>query len=505
MINRIPDYLKLFIDEEPENVRDDFSIPQVAKFCEIFPEVTGLKLDVSEVRADGQLSFPWSSHRESSFKVAIEPTPRSKASSLADTRAFEDAFASLLNLVGETNHQLRQREAELAAAIPVVSVEADGEHLSERLQNVISGAAEIVGCTSAGLYMLDEATTSLKLRSSVGLSPQSLLKPARLLEDANADIEALAGHAVVIEDTESRLHWHAPEPCRAAMCVPISTATTILGTLWMFRNRAVDFSVNEQNIVEIAAGRIAADLERAILTEEVRALRSSATTPQVRTAVDSIDFPKTVQAPDPIVDGWELSSGFTSNSPLDFCNWYQAKSERLHVGVGTSQSSTPIHSSLEFKATHAAHTAHDPKLKHLVRLTNDSLWQSSGEGSEAMLFHAILDPTSGRIEYTGVGDLQAYILRPHCWEPLRFTNGRLGIDEVCEPEIHRQMLLPGDILFTTSLPENVGPINSVAEKLLRHMHLPIDDLKEHAIAELTKLADRKQDVAVLLAKRNDSA
>ena len=97
----------------------------------------------------------------------------------------------------------------------------------------------------------------------------------RPLEDAVADVEALAGHAVVIENTELRSHWRVPHACQAAMCVPVATATTILGTLWMFRKFAADFSLEEQNLAEITAGRLASDLDRAVLTQEVRALRQS--------------------------------------------------------------------------------------------------------------------------------------------------------------------------------------------------------------------------------------
>ena len=89
-------------------------------------------------------------------------------------------------------------------------------------------------CFGGGLYLLDEATTNLKLRAQFGLEETAFLMPARRLETAIADIEALAGHAVVIDDTELLSHWSVPVPCGAAICVPVSSPTTILGTLWLF-------------------------------------------------------------------------------------------------------------------------------------------------------------------------------------------------------------------------------------------------------------------------------
>lgn len=511
MINRIPDYLKLFIDEEPESVEEKFSIPQVARFCNVFDEVTGLKLDVVETRADDQLSFPWSAPHRSSYKISLEPTSRNKIGSPEDAREFEDAFASLLNLLVETRGQLRQREAELAAAVPVVSVEEDGQHLAERLHHVLRGAAELLHCSAAGLYMLDEATTSLKLRSSFGLSDQALLQPPRPLEDAVADIEALAGHAVVIEDVKNRTHWRVPYPCRAAMCVPISSSTTILGTLWLYRDVAKDFTPNEQNLAEITSGRIAADLERAVLTQEVRSLRK-----KIGTAPSNESSPSNLNSSEadwvagriarlaPAVDGWDVSSDVTNPKQcLDFCHWHEATQDRLHMAVGTVHGTTNKQlSSVACQSAHAAHTLHDPKLRELFDRTNQTLWTSSIEGEEASLFHAILDPSCGRIEYAILGDVNAYILRPHAWEPLLASRGRLGVDFDCSVQVHRQMLMPGDVLLAVSAARRDGLANAVAEQLLRNTHLPADQLTNLAIDQLRTLSE-DQSLAVLVAKRDE--
>ena len=64
--------------------------------------------------------------------------------------------------------------------------------------------------------------------------------------------------------------WHVPEPCGAAVCVPISTPTMILGTLWFYADDARDFDDHETNLAEIVAGRIATELERDMLIREGR-------------------------------------------------------------------------------------------------------------------------------------------------------------------------------------------------------------------------------------------
>ena len=54
----------------------------------------------------------------------------------------------------------------------------------------------------------------------------------------------------------------------AAVCVPVSTSTTILGTLWIFSTAKRDFTPQQTNIIEMVAGRVASDLERAMLVRQ---------------------------------------------------------------------------------------------------------------------------------------------------------------------------------------------------------------------------------------------
>ena len=144
-------------------------------------------------------------------------------------------------------------------------------HLATRLEAVLRSGAEAIGCHAAALYLLDEATSKLKLRSCWGLPLDRLTAPARPLQGAVADLEALLGHAVVLEDTRLLRHWNVPEDFPAAACVPVSTPTTILGTLWVFSSEKRDLNDHQTNILEVVAGRVAADLEREMLWNEAMA------------------------------------------------------------------------------------------------------------------------------------------------------------------------------------------------------------------------------------------
>lgn len=534
--NRIPDYLKLFI-EDLDEARATKPLPEFERLWSIFPEVTGLRLNISEQEADNQLTFPWSGSNAFSYKVTIEPTKRAKLYSLTAAKEMEEALGQLLNALAETRGQLKRREAEMAAAIPVVSVEADGVHLAERLEAILRGTAEMLHCYGAGLYMLDENTTSLKLRAHHGLGDHAMLKPSRPLEDAMADVEALSGNAVVIEDVKPS-HWTVPEESLSAMCVPIASATTILGTLWMYSDTIRDFTPTEQNLAEITAGRLASDLERAVLTQEVRELR------EVKRKTDGADFhdsgPTTgadqnpmigdssmgLALPDsseawsegrlarfaPYIDGWDVADARTnSRQPGDFSHWHIVDEKRVHLAVGTAHGPTDKRlSSISLQATHAAHTAHDPGVRELFDLCNQSQWASSVEGDASSMFHGVLDPTCGSLEYGLVGGVFGWILRPHGWEPLLGRPSTIGVDCEIDMTIQRTMLMPGDILLAISTSsssrsfEHENRMNQIAEKLLHNTHLTASELSDLAATQLKPLAEGNDSLAVLIARREEA-
>ena len=363
-------------------------------------------------------------------------------------------------------------------------------------------------CYAAGLYLLDESTTNLKLRAHSGLVPDALVRPARPLEKTTADVEALAGQAIVIENARDSGHWQIPEPCESAICVPVSSATTILGTLWLFRDVQRDFSPTEQNLAEITAGRLAADLERAVLEQEVKRLRGSL---KVGHEIQQWNDTHTGRAA-PALDGWDVAEASTSGSVYDFCHWHLSQQDRLHLSLGASHAATGRHlASVALQSSLAAHVQHDLPPKDLIHRLNESLWSGSTTGQRASLFHANLDPESGALRYAISGSVFAYVIRPHGWEPLLSSSDNLGQDDEVSVDVHRQVLMPGDILFAissadgTRFSEAEGRANTVAEKLLHNTHLPAQELADMAAwaADAWRPTDGNA-LATTVMKRGDS-
>jgi GAF domain-containing protein len=173
-------------------------------------------------------------------------------------------LAGLLQELSACQRALGEREAELAACIPRPLVREDPHQLAQRLEAVLRGGARAIDCQAAAMYLLDEDTAQLKLRAAWGVPTARLADEPRPLEGATADLEALVGHAVVLEDERMFDFWLVPESgYSAAVCVPVSSPTTILGTLWFYSTTPRSFSERDTELAEIIAGRLAGDLERA--------------------------------------------------------------------------------------------------------------------------------------------------------------------------------------------------------------------------------------------------
>jgi sigma-B regulation protein RsbU (phosphoserine phosphatase) len=175
------------------------------------------------------------------------------------------SISRIVERLSVTQRIVRDRDAELAAGAPVIATAEDSEQFAGLLESVLQAGADACDCQAAALYMLDDATTSLALRASVGLAADRLLQPPRPLKGAVADLEALLGHAVALERASAFGPWRVPEDFAAALCVPVSSSTTPLGTVWFFSDRPRDFTDQQTNLAEVVAGRLAAELERATL------------------------------------------------------------------------------------------------------------------------------------------------------------------------------------------------------------------------------------------------
>ena len=187
--------------------------------------------------------------------------------------------------------------------------------------------------------MLDDSTTTLQTRAAFGVELQSFPEDGRPLERCVADIEAIVGHAVVIEDVSLLPHWKVPIECDSAICVPVSSMTTPLGTLWIFGDEVRDYDTATLNMIEIIAGRIASELQFDAAINHIQAARSS--DPKSRPNIDSQRRrPAMMPALDEMT--MELGEPDSENANLNVADWSFKQDGKLWAFSAACESDQPF-------------------------------------------------------------------------------------------------------------------------------------------------------------------
>ena len=156
------------------------------------------------------------------------------------------------------------REGELAAlAIDVPQKKMSRAQISTKLRDVLrSGARALGDFAAAALYTLDDDTTTLKTRAVWGLPDDRYLDPPRPLRGARAEVEALLGSAVTLNDDYLAEEWKAPESFPCSVCVPVASDTTILGVAWFFSDRRRELGTRELETLDLVVCRLVDELEK---------------------------------------------------------------------------------------------------------------------------------------------------------------------------------------------------------------------------------------------------
>lgn len=462
MSKQIPSYLKLVTDTTSElPAAESEDLAGLLTVCRAFERATGWQFDFAGTSdaEPANNNLMWSAPVNpgvgtSPGHIRLFSTDRAAAGNPqpVELESACDLASAVGGLWGElltTRRALRQREAELAAGIPLV-VHADDTSpaLNERLEAVLKGGAQALGCEAIGLYLLDPATTELKLRASWGLAERRLAEPARPLRGALADLEALLGHAVVLADDEMHEYWKVPERGFAScVCVPVSSPSMPLGTLWAFCREARDFNAAQTNILEVVAGRIAADLERQVLLDEAVTARSNSR--ELATAGRAQQ--DQMQHVAPLVDGWELSAVASHVAPVGgtFYDWFELGNGSLAVVAGDALCGgiSGAMTAAALQATARALCDRPEATDVLLEKANTILWSNSAGDARAALLHASVCPGSEWITLALAGPLRALVISGVRCTRLAGTTRCLGTHEQLRPQELRHMFNRGELLL----------------------------------------------------------
>ena len=440
MNKQIPSYLRLVTDTNNQTaVATAEDLASIVAVCRAFEQATRWKLQYADASAECDTpNLMWSAPVDPGVGTSPghirlfyseqpaadeEPLPLARVIPLAAALARQ--WAELFGARGT----VAEREAELAAGIPVVRPD-DAMPLGPQLEAVLRGGAEAIGCQAAGLYLLDPATTELKLRAGWGLPRKRLAEPARPLRGAVADLEALLGHAVVMSDRTLFEYWKVPEQgFGSCVCVPISNAAMPLGTLWAFCREPREFSDVQTNILEVVAGRLAADLERQVLVGEALAAREEVQQLNLVEETQQEHLPPT----GPLIDGWDVAATVHHAGRLGsaFYDWFSLDDDSVAVVAGAAQQSG-VGGAMTGGSLRTAARALAPQralADGLLDRVNSVLWTTSSGEQSAALFQAILDPRGRHSTLSAAGPVRAIVLSGDSHRRIAVGSEPLGLQE----------------------------------------------------------------------------
>jgi phosphoserine phosphatase RsbU/P len=382
------------------------------------------------------------------------------------------------------------------------------------LQTAVKSAANAIEAQAAALYLLDESTSELKLRACWGLPFDRYTAPARRLQGSLADLEALLGHAVVLENTSLMPGWNAPEDFAAAICVPVSSSTTVLGTFWIFCDETRDFTDAQTSVAEIVAGKIASDLEREMLLHE--GVKGG----QLRKQWTAAERMQKNQLPSiaPLLDGWQIAGWAAQAHGLGgvFYDWFClpdglmacALGECLDGGLVAALSATAL------KAALRSHAAYHRQAERALQQLNLTIWTNSAGDQYANVFFGLVETATGRICCSSAGQPSIVHLLPERWVSLTRKSPLLGESPESEFEQAGYELAVGEaiVIFTKGFREAADKSGvrlgegGLAKLLAENMHLSANQLCAMARECLQAHAEQpdKDDVAVLVIKRTNT-
>jgi phosphoserine phosphatase RsbU/P len=521
-------HLKLYTEHSPKVVRPPIeAIGCLPGIVRAFQTMTGWSLRyVAGVESKPTVEGTWTvsiTPGEGSPPGHLRLEPLDSAQSTGVTREAVDfetakalalAIAGMLDELQQTRHVLWQREAELAAGVPLVPLGDEESHLAEKLQTTLRGAAEAVDCQAAALYLIDDATTVLKMRSCWGLPFERLMAPPRSMKGELADLEALLGHAVVLENTALMPGWKSPEDFASAVCVPVSSATMLLGTLWVFGTEVHEFTDQQVHIIEIVAGKLAADLEREML---LRAGMDGALMKKQWTAAERLQRNQ-LPTISPMLDNWDISAWAAQGQELGgaFYDWFCLSDGLLAVTLGDAMDRglEAAMSACAVKAAVRAHGQYHRQAEQTLQQVNLTLWTGSAGDQFADMFYGLIDIASGRVCYSMAGKPSVLLLSKGDWKSLSHISPPLGESPETDYEQFGHKLKPGEALvvfnegFRKAADKHGSPLeeSGLGELLSANIHLSADQLSSMARECLRLHAAQPDldDVAILIIKRTAS-
>ncbi len=412
-----------------------------------------------------------------------------------------ERLVARLDLAEET---VRNQEAELATAVGLTSHSDRGRETADRLESILDSVARSVGAVAGALYLLDEETSSLKMRSCIGLPKSRLSAPPRELRGSLADLEALLGNAVLLSDIEMMPDWPSPEDFASALVVPIGSTTMPHGTMWFWCQTPRSFSATEIEVANLAAGRVMNEIEQSILGHEIHQSRA------IQKQIDTASILQASMLPDSQilhedfdVNGWTFQNGSIGGG---FHHWDINRQDMMTISLGNANQPGPegaiVATSIQSIVRTLWQSNSNPV--SMMRSINDTLWGMQDADWTASMGLIQINPITGYGSICSAGAIQSFVISHRGFRPI----GSLGPRVAAQPDTlfnsNRFCLQPGEILLslTSNILENTNGQPLAIHKKKGNKAISYSTLDQNSMLQIVRdMSDEKaSDIAGYLAR-----
>jgi sigma-B regulation protein RsbU (phosphoserine phosphatase) len=436
-------------------------------------------------------------------------------------RPPQELLRSLSELVTSWIHSLRlarDNDEELTSLIELTRLLTSTVDLSRILQISCEAAAAALEAESTLLFLLDGDGVHLEPRAQHGLADELLgVHPIKLAESP-ADLEALAGDPVLIEDvaTDDRCRaWPAEvrRPGNKALCVGLIGRRQKLGTLHVFAGVNADFTIHLTRLLMAIAGQIAACIEQASLERESRQSKRLRSELAAGREIQAALLPRAV----PQRKGFDLAVHFEPAREVggDLYDFIELGDDDLGLAIGdaTGKSITGALMMATVRGGLHAYVEDHYHIADIVRRLNVDVHNATYGEFFMTLFYGVLNLKTGVLTYTNAGhNPPLWIHNGQCAE-LRGGGTFLGADPECEYHVSTVALTAGDVVvfYTDGLSESRNPeglmlgVNPIRDVVLENSRLPADQIVERLLERSRQFTQRdsfRDDVTLLVLRVN---
>jgi serine phosphatase RsbU (regulator of sigma subunit) len=222
--------------------------------------------------------------------------------------------------------------------------------------------------------------------------------------------------------------------------------------MWVFSEHKRDFGAEQTGMLEVVSGRIAAELERAVLLRETAQVKRPDFDSQRMLRWQRSRLPQI----EPMLDGWDLA-GWTPQLERvggEFFDWSVLNNGDLTLAVGAADG-LPVEASLTAAAMHSALRSHAftaQDSKQLLTRMNDTFWTSSSGDQTGSLACAMLSPETCELHFSATGRTGGLIVASRKTKLILPATPALGLDPDASFSMNRRTMTRGSLAVLFSLP-----------------------------------------------------